>query len=125
MSSSLRMLIPVGLALGLIACTGESTEQESDPHASTMTVEVGCASCTYEMEGVEDCELAARIDGKAYLVELEGFDAHGSGLCAGTKTAVVTGAIEGDRFHATSLELAEDEGGHGHEAEHTDDHGDH
>ncbi len=117
MSSILRMLIPVGLALGLIACTGASTDQASDLHASTL--EVGCASCIYEMEGVEDCELAARIDGKTYLVELEGFDAHGAGLCAGAKTAVVTGAIEGDRFHATSLELAEDEGGH------EDDHGDH
>ena len=115
MSSILRMLIPVGLALGLIACTGAA----SDLHVSTMTLEVGCASCIYEMEGVEDCELAARIDGKAYLVELEGFDAHGAGLCAGAKSAVVTGAIEGDRFHATSLELAEDEGGH------EDDHGDH
>ncbi len=125
MSPVHRMLIPVALALGHIACSGASTGQASDLHASAMTVEVGCASCIYEMEGVEDCELAARIDGKAYLVELDGFDAHGSGLCAGTKTAVVTGAIEGDRFHATSLELAEDEGGHGHEAEHTDDHGDH
>ena len=123
MLSILRMLIPVGLALGLIACTAASTDQASDLHASTMSVEVGCASCIYEMEGVEDCELAARIDGKAYLVELKGFDAHGAGLCAGTKTAVVTGAIEGDRFHATSLELVEDEGGH--ETGHTDDHGDH
>ncbi len=123
MLSILRMLIPVGLALGLIACPAASTDQASDLHASTMTVEVGCASCIYEMEGVEDCELAARIDGKAYLVELEGFDAHSAGLCAGTKTAVVTGAIEGDRFHATSLELAEDEGEH--ETGHTDDHGDH
>ena len=123
MLSILRMLISVGLVLGLIACTGESTDQVSDLHASAMTVEVGCASCIYEMEGVEGCELAARIDGKTYLVELEGFDAHGSGLCAGTKTAVVTGAIEGDRFHATSLEFAEDEDGH--EAEHAGDHGDH
>ena len=115
MSSILRMLIPVGLALGLIACTGAA----SDLRASAMTLEVGCASCIYEMEGVEDCELAARIDGKTYLVELEGFDAHSAGLCAGAKTAVVTGAIEGDRFHATNLELVEDEGGH------EDDHGDH
>ena len=119
MSSILRMLIPVGLALGLIACTGASTDQASDLHASAMTVEVGCASCIYGMEGVGDCELAARIDGKAYLVELEGFDAHGAGLCAGAQTAVVIGAIEDDRFHATSLELAEDEGGD------EDDHGDH
>ncbi len=123
MSSKLCMLVFGGLALGLVACTGASTQQSSDHHASAMTVEVGCASCIYEMEGVEDCELAARIDGKAYLVDLEGFDAHSAGLCAGAKTAVVTGAIEGDRFHATSLELAGDEGGH--EAEHTDDHGDH
>ena len=44
MSAILRMLIPVGLALGLIACSGASTGQASDLHASAMTVEVGWVS---------------------------------------------------------------------------------
>ncbi len=123
MSSVLRMLVPLGLALGLVACAELSTDEASDLHASAMTVEVGCASCIYEMEGVMWCEPAARIDGKTYLVDFEDFDAHGAGLCDGTKTAAVTGAIEGDHFHATSFELAGHEGEHGHEAEHAEEHG--
>ncbi len=128
MSSIRRILIPACLALGLIACAGASSNHASDLHASAMTVEVGCASCIYEMEGVMWCEPAARIDGKTYLVDFEDFDAHGAGLCDGTKTATVTGAIEGDHFHATSFELTGHEGKHGHEAEHgeEDEHnGDH
>ncbi len=69
------------------------------------TVEAGCASCIFNMEGVRGCKLAVRIDGKPYLVSGADVDAHGAGLCSSAKKAKVVGKIEGDKFVATSFEL--------------------
>ena len=69
------------------------------------TVEAGCASCIFNMEGVRGCKLAVRIDGKPYLVTGADVDAHGAGLCSSAKKAKVVGKIEGDKFVATSFEL--------------------
>ncbi len=68
-------------------------------------VEAGCASCIFDMQGVEGCTLAVRIDGKPYLVTGADVDAHGAGLCSSAKKAKVVGKIEGDKFVATSFEL--------------------
>ncbi len=69
------------------------------------TVEAGCASCIFNMEGVEGCKLAVKIDGKPYLVTGADVDAHGAGLCSSAKKAKVIGKIEGDKFVATSFVL--------------------
>ena len=75
-------------------------------HAVTArTVEAGCATCIFNMEGVKGCKLAVRIDGKPYLVTGADVDAHGEGLCRSAKEAKVVGQIEGDKFVATSFEL--------------------
>ncbi len=69
------------------------------------TVEAGCATCIFNMEGVKGCKLAVKIDGKPYLVSGADVDAHGAGLCNSAKEAKVVGEIEGDKFVATSVEL--------------------
>ncbi len=69
------------------------------------TVEAGCATCIFNMEGVRGCKLAVRIDGKPHLVSGADVDAHGAGLCSSAKEAKVVGQIEGDKFVATSFEL--------------------
>ncbi len=68
-------------------------------------VEAGCASCIFDMQGVEGCTLAVKIDGKPYLVTGADVDAHGAGLCSSAKKAKVVGKIEGGKFVATSFEL--------------------
>jgi len=73
--------------------------------AAARTVEAGCASCIFNMEGVSGCKLAVKIDGKPYLVTGADVDAHGAGLCSSAKKAKVVGEIEGDKFVATSFEL--------------------
>ena len=73
--------------------------------AAARTVEAGCASCIFYMEGVRGCKLAVRIDGKPYLVTGADVDAHGAGLCSSAKKAKVVGKIEGDKFVATSFVL--------------------
>ena len=78
--------------------------------ASERTVEAGCATCIFDMEGVTGCKLAVKIDGKAYLVTGSEIDDHGdahdaTGLCNSSREALVVGEIEGDRFTATSFKL--------------------
>jgi len=68
--------------------------------------EVGCAKCSYKMDGVTDCVAAVRIDGKAYLVDgLPKFHAHAEGLCDAPKTGHILGNLENGRFVAESLTL--------------------
>lgn len=70
----------------------------------------GCATCIFRMKGVSGCNLAVKIDGKAYLVAGSKIDEHGDahagdGLCNSERDALVEGAIEGDRFVARRFEL--------------------
>ena len=70
-------------------------------------VEVGCGMCMYSMEGVETCELAAKVDGKPYLVTGVEFDTHGSGLCNATSNATITGSVTEDGITASKVELTD------------------
>ncbi len=74
---------------------------------SSREVEVGCGMCIYAIKGVTSCSLAAKIDGKPYMVKGASIDAHKAGLCGGTKLAKCEGRIEGDTFFATRLVLKE------------------
>ncbi len=70
--------------------------------------EIGCAMCVYKMAGVEDCRLAVRIDGQAYLVEGSGIDDHGDahaadGLCNVSRQADVNGSFRDGRFMAQTI----------------------
>lgn len=72
-------------------------------------VEASCGQCQFGMEG-KACDLAVRIDGKAYFVDGTSIDSHGDahaadGFCAAIRKAKVTGTVVNDRFVATSFEL--------------------
>lgn len=106
------------LAMGLMGCS-ERSVQPPEPEAAAgtpmgemasvaaddeeMEVEVGCAMCMYETEGIETCQTAAKVDGKVYLVSGGGLDAHASGLCSTTKQATLVGHLDGDRLVASSI----------------------
>ena len=81
--------------------------EDADGHQiklTNQTVEIGCGSCIYSMKGVEGCKLAAKIDGKTYLVTgADHVDAHK--FCSAAKSAIASGQVEGDRFVATRLEV--------------------
>ena len=48
-----------------------TAQGHADEHAiAARTVEAGCATCIFNMEGVKGCKLAVRIDGKPYLSDL-------------------------------------------------------
>jgi hypothetical protein len=68
-------------------------------------VEAGCSICKMGMTG-DDCELAVKIDGKAYLVEGTSIDEHGNahaadGFCNAIRKAEVKGEVVDNKFRAS------------------------
>lgn len=72
-------------------------------------VETACGECQFGLKG-KSCDLAVRIDGKAYFVNGTTIDEHGDahaedGFCNKIRKAAVTGKVENNRFKATSFTL--------------------
>lgn len=102
-------LLVLAFAASCGAGAEKSTEITAEQLAEGVHVEVGCGTCLFEMEG-DACELAVKINGKAYFVDgatIDEFgDAHAEeGLCNAVSEAHVTGKIEGDRFTAHTFEI--------------------
>ena len=80
---------------------------------SNQTVEASCGQCQFNMEG-KSCDLAVKIDGKAYFVDGTQIDDHGDahakdGFCQKVRKAVVSGQVVDNRFKATSFKLLAEE----------------
>lgn len=79
----------------------------------SIVAEVSCGQCQFELTGQDGCDLAIRINGKAYFVDgahIDDFgDAHdeNTGFCEVIRKATVVGAIENGRFKTTSITLIE------------------
>lgn len=76
---------------------------------TNQVVEASCGECQFKMKG-QSCELAVKIDGKAYFVDGSDIDDHGDahakdGFCEKVRKATVSGQIVGNRFKATSFKL--------------------
>jgi len=90
----------------------------------TQIVEASCGQCQFGMKGKGGCDLAVRIDGKAYFVDGTDIHKHGDanaaeGFCSAIRKAEVVGEIKGDRFVASSfkllpMEAADPHAGHNH-----------
>ena len=80
-----------------------------DPNKKIQTVDASCGECQLGLEG-KSCELAVRIEGKAYYVDgfkIDDFgDAHGkTGFCNAVRKAEVQGDVVDGRFKATYFKL--------------------
>jgi len=72
-------------------------------------VETACGECKFHLKG-DDCDLAIRVNGRAYFVDGTGIDDHGDahakdGFCNSIRKAKVTGKIVNGRFKSTSFKL--------------------
>ncbi len=105
----------IGLAicwLYILSATAQknlSQTGQPDPSKKTLIVETACGECKLGLKG-KSCDLAVRIDGKAYFVDgaqIDSFgDAHASdGFCEAIRKAELQGTIVGDRFKATYFKL--------------------
>ena len=75
----------------------------------TIIAEASCGECQFHLPG-KGCDLAVRIDGKAYFVDGTSIDQHGDahaddGFCNAIRKAEVSGKIVKNRFQATYFKL--------------------
>lgn len=87
--------------------------QDKSDKPKTLIVEASCGECNFGLKG-KSCDLAVRIDGKAYFVDGTKIDDHGDahaadGFCTAVRKAEVIGEIVDNRFKATYFKLLPDE----------------
>ncbi len=126
---TLPRLLWLAVALSLGACCKAPPEQAAKPAPEATAkaapeaaakpvpegaqeVEVACGQCQFGIQEPKGCDLAVRIDGKAYFVDgskmAEHGDAHGvRGMCNAIRKAHVTGQVVEGRFKAESLALVD------------------
>jgi hypothetical protein len=109
MGKSLKTLFILCLVLTGYIANSQSVTQES----KLQIVEASCGQCNFGLKG-KSCDLAVKINGKAYIVEGTKIDDHGDahasdGFCMAIKKAEVIGEIVGDKFVATHFKLVKEE----------------
>ena len=87
----------------------DSKVSTPDPNRKIQIVETACGECQFKLAG-KGCDLAVRIDGKAYFVDGTDINSHGDahakdGFCKKIRTAEVQGEIVGGRFKASYFKL--------------------
>ncbi|MBL7742809.1 MAG: hypothetical protein JNN00_04965 [Chitinophagaceae bacterium] len=110
----MKVFFPVLLVCLFASATaiGQSKSMKTATPDSTkaiQVVETACGMCQFGMAG-KSCDLAVRINGKAYYVDGTSIDEHGDahakdGFCNAIRNAEVQGKIEDDRFKATYFKL--------------------
>jgi len=112
MRSCLLTVVFALLSFVSFSQVASTTSKEPDPNKKLLTVEASCGLCNFGLPA-EDCELAVRIDGKAYDVEgvsvLEyGHPHHKGGFCVAVRKAEVQGEVVNGIFKATYFKLLPD-----------------
>jgi hypothetical protein len=88
---------------------GLALQAQDKKEIKHQTVEASCGQCNFGLKG-GGCDLAVRIDGKAYPVDGTKIDQHGDahakdGFCSVVRQAHVSGEVVGNRFKATEFKL--------------------
>lgn len=103
-----------------LLCSGIGFGQKNDPKVSIpdstkkiQIVEAACGECQFKLEG-KGCNLAVRIDNKAWFVDGTAIDSHGDahakdGFCNAVRKAEVQGQLVNDRFKVTYFKLLKSE----------------
>lgn len=95
------------LFIFFVTITNAQEKTEKEP--KTQIVEASCGQCQFGMPG-HGCDLAVRIENKAYFVEGTHIDKHGDahaehGFCETIRQAEVIGKVKNDKFVVTSFKL--------------------
>jgi hypothetical protein len=92
------------------AANAQTNKQQKPTTLTNKVVEIACGECKFKLKG-KSCDLAVRIDGKAYFVDGKSIDDFGDahdekhGFCNVISKAEVTGKIVKNRFQATDIKL--------------------
>ena len=95
--------------LFFFAATLSLQAQEIKSNPQPIVVEASCGECNFGLKG-KSCDLAVRINGKAYFIDGTSIDEHGDahakdGFCQAIRKAEVKGKIVKGRFKATYFKL--------------------
>ena len=110
------------LFLGLISLVfvamafGQKTDSKvatPDSTKKTQVVETACGECQFKLAG-KGCNLAVKVDGKAYFVDGTDIDSHGDahakdGFCNAVRKAEVQGELVNNRYKVTYFKLVKEE----------------
>ncbi|MEE9348535.1 MAG: DUF6370 family protein [Flavobacteriaceae bacterium] len=83
----------------------------SEKTEKSQIVEASCGQCQFGLTTPKGCDLAIKIDGKAYFVDGTKITDHGDahnkvdGFCEVVRKAKVTGKIVDNRFVASSFTI--------------------
>lgn len=89
---------------------GQTTKSSSpDPNKKIQVADISCGKCKLGLPG-KTCDLAVRIDNKAYYVDGANIDSFGDahaddGFCNAVRKAEVQGEIVDNRFKLTYVKL--------------------
>jgi len=110
----MKFIIAVIICLNLLTTKGFAQNDKNagaiqEEQSEIQIVEASCGQCNFDLSG-KGCDLAVRIDGKAYWVDGTKIDDHGDahaqdGFCAKIRKAEVSGEIKKGRFVASYFKL--------------------
>lgn len=97
------------IASAALAQVAKTADKKPNSTKKTLTVEASCGECNFGLVG-NDCDLAVKIDGKAYYVDgvtiMEyGHPHNKNGFCVAVRKAEVQGDIVDGRFKASYFKL--------------------
>lgn len=104
-----KLILLAAVALGTSLFAQEKKQNTPDKTKPIQTVEAACGQCKLGLPGTT-CDLAVRINGKAYFVEGVHIDSLGDahakdGFCNAIRKARVQGEVVKDRFKASYFML--------------------
>jgi hypothetical protein len=100
----------------VLTVSGQSTANKTsvpDTLKKIMLVEVSCGKCKLGLAG-KNCDMAVRINGKAYYADGANIDAFGDahaadGMCNAIRMAEVQGQVVANRFKISYIKLLPEE----------------
>jgi hypothetical protein len=102
----MKKLITLCIILLSFACANTKSEKQ--------IVELSCGQCQFGLTTQDGCDLAARIDGKAYFVDGADIDDYGDahdkeiGFCEAVRKAEVEGEVVEGRFKVSSVKMLDE-----------------
>ena len=109
MMKRFALLFYICFCTSIIVAQTKKPDQPAPLKDGVQIVEASCGQCKFGMKG-KSCDLAVRINGKAYFVDGTKIDDHGDahasdGFCEKIRKAEVKGTVINNRFVATYFKV--------------------
>ena len=97
------------LVFAFVSFTAFSQNEKKEKKEKTQIVEASCGQCKFGLTG-NGCDLAVKVEGKAYWVKGTDIHSHGGahsegGFCNTVRKAEVIGEVKEDKFVVSHFKL--------------------